>query len=244
MENPTMSPGSTVMGVLSPSTVPPSPMSLNCAGIRADVMLASLQATLVPAPTNTGDVTKSPANPVEATESTATRARIERTMTVSSFGAHDALAIVNSSSGAMPPSAWHFGSKMKVSTWRDGSFQPPRRSVPRNSVPFRHRMPPEAIPEGRRMPSILLLGEREGLAAGLLHHSDARSAGPFVDVHCAAIPGTLLEAELFGFVRGAFTDARTAKRGLMEAAQPAANRSTCRSSPRRVRTYLCRHSGL
>src|SRR5262245_52004249 len=90
MENPTMSPGSTVMGVLSASTVPPTPMSLNCAGIRADVMLVSLQATLVPAPTNTGGVTKSPANPVEATESTATRARIERTMTVSSFGAHDA----------------------------------------------------------------------------------------------------------------------------------------------------------
>src|SRR5262249_14880163 len=115
MENPPMSPGSRVMGILSASTVPPTPMSLNCAGIRADVMLASLQATLVPAPTNTGGVTKSPANPVETVESTATRARIERTMTVSSFG-----------------------------TWRDGSFQPPRRSVPRNSVPFRHRMPPAA----------------------------------------------------------------------------------------------------
>src|SRR5215471_14328428 len=90
MENPAMSPGSTVMGVLSASTVPPTPMSLNCAGIRPDVMLVSLQATLVPAPTNTGGVTRSPANPAEVNESTATRARIERTMTLSSFGAHDA----------------------------------------------------------------------------------------------------------------------------------------------------------
>jgi two-component system response regulator AtoC len=77
------------------------------------------------------------------------------------------------------------------------------------------------IPEGRRMPSILLLGETgtgKGLVASLLHHGGPRSTGPFVDVNCAAIPGTLLEAELFGFERGAFTDARTAKRGLMEAA--------------------------
>jgi transcriptional regulator of acetoin/glycerol metabolism/tetratricopeptide (TPR) repeat protein len=54
--------------------------------------------------------------------------------------------------------------------------------------------------------------------AGLLHGSGPRHAGPFVDVNCAAIPETLLESELFGFERGAFTDARAAKRGLLEAA--------------------------
>jgi DNA-binding NtrC family response regulator/tetratricopeptide (TPR) repeat protein len=77
------------------------------------------------------------------------------------------------------------------------------------------------ISEGGRLPSILLLGETgtgKGLVAGLLHRTGLRGAGPFVDVNCAAIPETLLEAELFGFERGAFTDARAAKRGLIEAA--------------------------
>src|SRR5262245_50738396 len=76
------------------------------------------------------------------------------------------------------------------------------------------------ISEGR-LPSILLLGETgtgKGLVAGLLHGAGPRGAGPFIDVNCAAIPETLLESELFGFERGAFTDARAAKRGLLEAA--------------------------
>ena len=46
----------------------------------------------------------------------------------------------------------------------------------------------------------------------------SRGAAPFVDINCAAIPETLLEAELFGFERGAFTDARHAKPGLFQAA--------------------------
>src|SRR5262249_61443751 len=45
-----------------------------------------------------------------------------------------------------------------------------------------------------------------------------RARGPFVDVNGAAIPETLLEAELFGWERGAFTDARQAKPGLFQAA--------------------------
>src|SRR5262245_53744559 len=45
-----------------------------------------------------------------------------------------------------------------------------------------------------------------------------RSSAAFVDVNCAAIPDTLLEAELFGFERGAFTDARQAKSGLLQVA--------------------------
>ena len=76
------------------------------------------------------------------------------------------------------------------------------------------------ISEGR-LPSILMLGETgtgKGLVAGLLHGAGPRRAGPFIDVNCAAIPETLLESELFGFERGAFTDARAAKRGLLEAA--------------------------
>jgi len=74
---------------------------------------------------------------------------------------------------------------------------------------------------GRRLPPILILGETgtgKGLLADALHGAGGRAGGPFVDVNCAAIPETLLEAELFGFERGAFTDARQAKTGLFQAA--------------------------
>jgi transcriptional regulator with AAA-type ATPase domain/tetratricopeptide (TPR) repeat protein len=72
-----------------------------------------------------------------------------------------------------------------------------------------------------RLPPILLQGETgtgKGLLARLLHRGGPRRDGPFIDVSCAAIPDTLVEAELFGFERGAFTDARHAKAGLLHAA--------------------------
>jgi DNA-binding NtrC family response regulator/tetratricopeptide (TPR) repeat protein len=78
------------------------------------------------------------------------------------------------------------------------------------------------LPVGHRPPPVLLLGETgagKGLVARLLHHEGPRAAGPFIDVNCAAIPETLLEAELFGFERGAFTGAAQAKRGLVQAAR-------------------------
>ncbi len=75
--------------------------------------------------------------------------------------------------------------------------------------------------DARRLPPVLIEGETgtgKGLLARLIHRAGPRPNGSFVDVNCAAIPETLLEAEMFGFERGAFTDARRAKPGLFQAA--------------------------
>ena len=74
---------------------------------------------------------------------------------------------------------------------------------------------------GTRLPPLLIQGETgtgKGLLARAIHGASLRAAEPLVDVDCAAIPETLLESELFGFERGAFTDARHAKAGLFQTA--------------------------
>ena len=71
------------------------------------------------------------------------------------------------------------------------------------------------------IPSVLITGETgtgKELVARALHFDGMRRAKPFIELNCAAIPTQLLEAELFGYERGAFTDARERKIGLAEAA--------------------------
>lgn len=69
--------------------------------------------------------------------------------------------------------------------------------------------------------AVLITGETgtgKQLVARALHQVGDRPQGPFVEVNCSAIPSTLMEAELFGYEKGAFTDAKTAKPGLFEEA--------------------------
>jgi DNA-binding NtrC family response regulator len=70
-------------------------------------------------------------------------------------------------------------------------------------------------------PTVLLLGESgtgKNLVARAVHYSNPHARGRFVEVNCSALPSQLLEAELFGYQRGAFTDAKESKRGLIEVA--------------------------
>jgi len=69
--------------------------------------------------------------------------------------------------------------------------------------------------------TVLLTGESgtgKDLAAKVLHYASDRATRPFMNITCSALPENILESELFGYERGAFTDARQQKRGLLETA--------------------------
>jgi two-component system, NtrC family, response regulator AtoC len=70
--------------------------------------------------------------------------------------------------------------------------------------------------------TVLLEGETgtgKGMLAQAIHRASARADGPFVNVTCSALAESVMESELFGHEKGAFTDARTMKRGLVELAE-------------------------
>ncbi|MBI4292013.1 MAG: sigma-54-dependent Fis family transcriptional regulator [Betaproteobacteria bacterium] len=72
------------------------------------------------------------------------------------------------------------------------------------------------------LPAILITGETgtgKEMLARALHYEGVRSNWPFIEINCASLPPNLLEAELFGHERGAFTDAKDRRIGLVEAAE-------------------------
>jgi len=98
---------------------------------------------------------------------------------------------------------------------------PQKREVIAESAPMREVMNFVRRVAASEATTILLEGENgtgKDLVAKTLHYQSLRQAEPFIAINCAAIPDSLLESELFGYEKGAFTDARAQKRGIFELA--------------------------
>jgi PAS domain S-box-containing protein len=98
---------------------------------------------------------------------------------------------------------------------------PQKREVIGDSAPMREVMNFVRRVAASEATTILLEGENgtgKDLVAKTLHYQSVRQAEPFIAINCAAIPETLLESELFGYEKGAFTDAKSQKRGIFELA--------------------------
>ena len=95
------------------------------------------------------------------------------------------------------------------------------RNVVGNSTAIREAISFARRVASRRLMTVLIVGEtgtgKELFARGV-HYASPEPGEPFAAVNCSAIPPTLLESELFGHERGAFTDARSLKKGLFELA--------------------------
>ncbi len=110
-----------------------------------------------------------------------------------------------------------------VATIKDvtGEIEPQKREIVSSSPAMNdllHFVRRVAISEAT---TVLLEGENgtgKDLIAKSLHYQSTRQAEPFIAINCAAIPETLLESELFGYEKGAFTDARAQKKGIFELA--------------------------
>ena len=110
-----------------------------------------------------------------------------------------------------------------VATIRDitEGIVPKRREIIAESEPMKDVMAFVRRIASSEAVTILLEGENgtgKDLIAKMLHNESTRRAEPFIAINCAAIPDTLLESELFGYEKGAFTDAKGQKRGLFELA--------------------------
>ncbi|MBW2524450.1 MAG: sigma-54-dependent Fis family transcriptional regulator [Deltaproteobacteria bacterium] len=95
-----------------------------------------------------------------------------------------------------------------------------KRSIVGNSPVFRHTLE-LAMQAAPSMANVLVAGESgtgKELVARAIHENSARPGGPFVAVNCAALPETIMEAELFGYERGAFTGAVQQRDGRFAAA--------------------------
>lgn len=89
------------------------------------------------------------------------------------------------------------------------------------SMPVVNRAADLGSSSGGALPTILILGETgagKGVISRYIHDCSPEPDGPFVHVNCSALPATLIEGELFGHERGAFTDAKDAREGLFEMA--------------------------
>ena len=127
----------------------------------------------------------------------------------------------NEELAAVLEKAWNYGRLMGENRALKERLQGQEASIVGSSPAMRRII--ELIEQaGPSEATVLITGESgtgKELVADALHRTGHRAAGPLVKVNCAALPGTLLESELFGYVKGAFTGAFKDKPGRFQQAQ-------------------------